>query len=137
MYNVKLRQYQRSQAVISTPVAQVAILLEHCAALMRRIKIAIDNKDYENRYHATDKAIVILSSIQSCLAVDQTSEAAELNRFFQQMIVLILEINLKDDIQLCHDVETALSEMADVWRTADASAKKEETPLHQVQVGIA
>ena len=136
MYNAKLRQYQMSQAAISTPIGQVAILLEHCAKLMRRIKIAIESKDYEARYNATDKAIVIISSIQGSLAVDLTVEAAELNTFFQQMILFILDINMKEDLQLCQDVEVALSEMADVWRTADATTVKVDEVNSHAQVGI-
>ena len=136
MYNAKLRQYQMSQAAISTPIGQIAILLEHCAKLMRRIKIAIESKDYEARYNATDKAIVIISSIQGSLAVDLTVEAAELNTFFQQMILFILDINMKEDLQLCQDVEVALSEMADVWRTADATTVKVDEVNSHAQVGI-
>ncbi len=136
MYNAKLRQYQMSQAAISTPIGQIAILLEHCAKLMRRIKIAIESKDYEARYNATDKAIVIISSIQGSLAVDLTVEAAELNTFFQQMILFILDINMKEDLQLCQDVEVALSEMADVWRTADATTVKVDDVESHAQVGI-
>lgn len=136
MYNAKLRQYQMSQAAISTPIGQVAILLEHCAKLMRRIKIAIESKDYEARYNATDKAIVIISSIQGSLAVDRTIEAAELNTFFQHMILFILDINMKEDLQLCQDVEIALSEMADVWRTADATTVKVDDVESHAQVGI-
>ncbi|MBX3487750.1 MAG: flagellar protein FliS [Candidatus Paracaedibacteraceae bacterium] len=127
MYNVQLRQYQRSQAAIATPLGQIAILLDHCAGLMRRVKVAVEAKDYEGRYNATDKAIVIISSIQSSLAVDRTPEAAELSRFFQEMILFILEVNMKEDLQLCQDVEVALTEMADVWRVADMSVSKAET----------
>lgn len=127
MYNVQLRQYQRSQAAIATPLGQIAILLDHCAGLMRRVKVAVEAKDYEGRYNATDKAIVIISSIQSSLAVDRTPEAAELSRFFQEMILFILDVNMKEDLQLCQDVEVALTEMADVWRVADMSTSKAET----------
>jgi flagellar biosynthetic protein FliS len=132
MYNAKLRQYQRSQAVIATPLGQVAILLDHCSGLMRRIKVAIEAKDYEGRYNATDKAIVIISSIQASLAVERTAEAVELSKFFQEMILFILDINMKEDLQLCQDVEVALGEMADVWRTADLAMPKIESPQSEV-----
>lgn len=126
MYNAKLRQYQRSQATIATPLGQIALLLNHCSGLMRRIKISIETKDYEARYTATDKAIVIISSIQSSLAVDKTEEAAELSQFFQEMILFILDVNIKEDLRLCQEVELALREMADVWRTADLNTKESE-----------
>ncbi len=137
MYNVQLRQYQRSQAAIATPLGQIAILLDHCAGLMRRVKVAVEAKDYEGRYNATDKAIVIISSIQSSLAVDRTSEAAELSRFFQEMILFILDVNMKEDLQLCQDVEVALTEMADVWRVADMSAPKTEAIQPELAIGHA
>lgn len=137
MYNAKLRQYQRSQAATATPLGQIAMLLDHTAGLMRRIKVAIESKDYESRYHATDKAMVILSSIQSSLAIEKTTEAAELSHFFQEMILFILDINIKEDIQLCQDVEVALSEMADVWRTADQNTKKSEVIAPELSVSMA
>ena len=137
MYNAKLRQYQRSQATIATPLGQIAILLDHTAGLMRRIKIAVESKDYEARYHATDKAIVILSSIQSSLAVDKTEEAAELSRFFQEMILFILDVNIKEDLQLCQDVELALNEMAEVWRTADQNTKTPDIVDQELSINMA
>ncbi len=137
MYNAKLRQYQRSQAATATPLGHIAILLDHTASLMRRIKIAVESKDYESRYHATDKAIVILSSIQSSLAVDKTEEAADLSRFFQEMILFILDVNIKEDLDLCQDVEVALSEMAEVWRTADQNAKTPEVMPPDLSVNMA
>lgn len=137
MYNAKLRQYQRSQATIATPLGQIAILLDHTASLMRRIKIAVESKDYEARYHATDKAMVILSSIQSSLAVDKTEEAAELSRFFQEMILFILDVNIKEDLQLCQDIEVALSEMAEVWRTADQNSKKTDIVDQELSINMA
>ncbi len=137
MYNAKLRQYQRSQATIATPLGQIAILLDHTASLMRRIKIAVESKDYEARYHATDKAMVILSSIQSSLAVDKTEEAAELSRFFQEMILFILDVNIKEDLQLCQDVELALNEMAEVWRTADQNTKTPDIVDQELSINMA
>lgn len=137
MYNAKLRQYQRSQATIATPLGQIAILLDHTASLMRRIKIAVESKDYEARYHATDKAIVILSSIQSSLAVDKTEEAADLSRFFQEMILFILDVNIKEDLQLCQDIEVALSEMAEVWRTADHNTKATDIVDQELSINMA
>lgn len=137
MYNAKLRQYQRSQATIATPLGQIAILLDHTAGLMRRIKIAVESKDYEARYHATDKAMVILSSIQSSLAVDKTEEAAELSRFFQEMILFILDVNIKEDLQLCQDVELALNEMAEVWRTADQNTKTPDIVDQELSINMA
>ena len=137
MYNAKLRQYQRSQATIATPLGQIAILLDHTASLMRRIKIAVESKDYEARYHATDKAMVILSSIQSSLAVDKTEEAAELSRFFQEMILFILDVNIKEDLQLCQDVELALNEMAEVLRTADQNTKTPDIVDQELSINMA
>ena len=137
MYNAKLRQYQRSQAATATPLGHIAILLDHTASLMRRIKIAVESKDYEARYHATDKAMVILSSIQSSLAVDKTEEAAELSRFFQEMILFILDVNIKEDLQLCQDIEVALSEMAEVWRTADQNSKKTDIVDQELSINMA
>ncbi|WP_010297301.1 flagellar export chaperone FliS [Candidatus Odyssella thessalonicensis] len=125
MYN-KMRTYRRVEAMTASKIAQVAILLEHCAELLRRTKVAIEVKDYEQRYLCTEKVMVILSSIQSSLAIETSAEAVELNAFFNTMIIALLDINLKQEAALCEKVEFALAEMASIWRLADSHTRIEE-----------
>lgn len=119
MYNAKMRQYLRTEAATASPLAQVAILLEHCAGLLRRATVAIKMKDYEERFYCIDKVMVILSSIQSNLAIEKSVEATEINTFFQSMIVFLLDVSMNEDAVLCEKVETAIAEMASIWRLAD------------------
>lgn len=141
MYHNKIRQYHKTEAVTATKLAQVAILLEHCASLLRKATIAIETKNYEERYLCTDKVMVIINSIQSSLAVDKSAEAVDLNDFFQRIIVLLLEVGLKQNAVLCSQIEVALSEMASVWRLADSNnsqppIQQQDQPTTQAVDGI-
>lgn len=121
MYYKQLRQYQKAEAITSSQLVKVAILLEHCAALLRQTKVALETKDYEKRFICTDKIIILIGSIQDCLVVDRSPEIMEIRDFFNNMISLIIKMNLKQDIELCGQLEVALTEMAAVWRLADSN----------------
>ncbi len=120
MYNTQMRHYHKIEAITASKMVQVAILLDHCAGLLRRAKIAIETKDYEQRHYCIDKVMVIISSIQSSLAVDRSPEIGEISNFFNNIIAFLLEITLKEDAALCQQVQIALLEMASIWRLADS-----------------
>ncbi|AIK95794.1 flagellar export chaperone FliS [Candidatus Odyssella acanthamoebae] len=120
MYNAQMRQYHKAEVVTASQMVQVAILLDHCAGLLRRAKVAIETKDYEQRHHCIDKVMVIISSIQSSLVVDRSPEIAEISAFFNNIVTFLLEVTLKEDTNLCEQVQIALSEMASIWRLADS-----------------
>ncbi|MBW8310263.1 MAG: flagellar protein FliS [Candidatus Paracaedibacteraceae bacterium] len=120
MYNAQMRHYHKAEAITASKMVQVAILLDHCVGLLRRAKVAIETKDYEQRHHCIDKVMVIISSIQSSLAVDRSPEVGEISNFFNNIVAFLLEVSLKEDAALCEQVQIALSEMASIWRLADS-----------------
>jgi flagellar protein FliS len=127
MYNTQLRHYHKAESITASQMGQVAILLDHCAVLLRRAKVAIETKDYEQRHHCIDKVMVIISSIQSSLVVDRSPEIADISAFFNNIVAFLLEISLKEDANLCEHVQIALSEMASIWRLADSHKNASHT----------
>lgn len=115
----KIRSYTKIENSSVSKLIEMAILLERCATFLQQACGAIAREDFEGRFIATDKVIVLMSSLQNVLAVDRTQEAKEFHAFFGNVISLLVQVNLKNDIKLCMQIREKLIEMAQLWREAD------------------
>lgn len=115
----QIRQYSHHQEKSASRLIEMAILLERCAQFLQQVIIAIPSQDYEKRFEYTDKVIVILNSLQGTLAIHHSEEAKAFHEFFSNAITLLVQVNLKEDPQLCLKIREKLLEMANLWRDAD------------------
>lgn len=119
MYHKQMRNYSATASSSGSKLTQVAMLLENCGHLLKKASVAIEEKNYEERYILTDKVMIILSAIQDVLATDRSSMARDLNTYFQNSLTLLVQINAHEDLALCNLLRDRLIEMAQIWRDAD------------------
>lgn len=132
MYHKQLRNYGVMESTSASKLIQVAMLLENCGQLLQKTGLAIEEKNYEERYLLIDKVMLILSAIQDILATDRSTMANSLNTYFQNTITLLVQVNVQEDLALCHLVRERLIEMAQIWRDADRTlAPQESAPVPQ------
>lgn len=119
MYQRQFKKYNTLENASSSKLIQVAILLENCAQLLQKTIVALETKQYEERFLYIDKTIIILGAIQDVLATDRSGMARDLNTYFQNTIQLLTQVSIQEDIDLCKMVRERLIEMAQIWRDAD------------------
>lgn len=127
----KIRSYAKIENSAVSKLIEMAILLERCAAFLQQAGIAIAAEDFEARFTATDKVIVIMCSLQSNLAVEQSEEAKEFHSFFGNVVSLLVQVNLKNDAKLCSQIREKLLEMSYLWREADKTLTPPSQDLQQ------
>lgn len=115
------RSYQHVQAISATKIGQVVILLDHCVRLLERAITAIQENKIEERFHHLDQAGVILNTIHNNIDVASSQYARGLSKFFQRMVLGLMEVNLTNDPALCAKIQACLHEMAKIWRKADVA----------------
>lgn len=127
MYHKQFRNYSSVESSSSSKLIQVAMLLENCGQLLQKTCVAIEAKNYEERYLFIDKVMLILSAIQDILATDRSTMANNLNTYFQNTITLLVQVNVQEDLALCQLVRERLLEMAQIWRDADRTLIPQES----------
>lgn len=127
MYHKQFRNYSSVESSSSSKLIQVAMLLENCGQLLQKTGMAIEAKNYEERYLLIDKVMLILSAIQDILATDRSTMANNLNTYFQNTITLLVQVNVQEDLALCQLVRERLLEMAQIWRDADRTLTPQES----------
>lgn len=133
MYNRQMRNYRSMESMTTSKLIQVALLLENCGQLLQKTIVAMEEKNYEERYLLIDKVMIILSAIQDTLATDRSDMANNLNTYFQNTITLLTQVSLQEDINLCKLVRERLIEMAQIWREADQTLS-ETTSINTTEI---
>ncbi len=118
-------QYIKNKVVTSSPLEQVALILDKASQhALTAHKASVDHK-IEERFIATDKAIILLNGLLGSLEKNPKPEVKEfvlsMDAFYRQMIVLLMNVNVKQDSTLSLKISKSLQEMAQLWRQADQS----------------
>lgn len=113
------KAYQRVEAISASKIGQVAILLEHCVRLLDESIRAIGDNQIEQRFLKVDQVMVILNTITNNIDQESSSHAKGLSRFFQRMVIGLVDVNINNDAVMCGKIQTCLFEMAKIWRNAD------------------
>ncbi|MDA0782726.1 MAG: flagellar export chaperone FliS [Rickettsiales bacterium] len=127
--------YQRASETVSE-VRQVIMLYEGAINFIEQAKEAIQEQNYEKRYNLINKAIAIVTGLNSCLEFnDETSEVATaLDEYYQSLDMRLLYINTNDSIKECDGVIGDLRVMLDAWRDVEESTMSEtdDADSHEV-----
>lgn len=115
-------QYVKAKTEAAGPLEHVAMILDRIAQHTLSAQTAILENRIEDRFIATDKAIILLNGLLGTLKQDgdpQTSIFVQaMDDFYREAIAHLFVINNKNDPDLCVKVANSLKEMAQMWRKA-------------------
>lgn len=119
------KAYQQTNVTALSPGEQVARLLETAAKHIARAKGHAAAKEFENRYHATEDAMKIITGLQGCLSHEPAAAAMRrtLENYYAGMILLITRINMRNDLDACDAAMESLRTMANTWRETEKVAQ--------------
>ena len=109
--------YQKASETVSE-VRQVIMLYEGAINFIEQAKEAIREQNPERRYNLINKAIAIVTGLNSCLEFnDDTNEVATaLDEYYQSLDMRLLYINTNDSIDDCDGVIEDLRVMLNAWK---------------------
>ena len=125
----KEAQYQ-AYSVATRTVAktrQVVMLYDGAIRFMRQAEVAIDEKRVEERFKLLQRAVEVLTGLQSSIDFDNGGEMAQtLHRFYTGLNMRILSVNFKEDPAkaICAEIITELKQMRDIWDSIDRTLNK-------------
>jgi len=136
-YSNNFNAYQKANETVSE-VRQVVMLYEGAISFIEQAKVAIEERNYERRYNLINKAIAIVTGLNSCLEFnDETNEVATaLDEYYQSLDMRLLYINTNDSIEDCDGVIEDLRVMLNAWRDiADGSADNSNDSEIEEEIG--
>lgn len=134
--------YQQSSDTVNQ-VAQIVMLYDGAINFIKQAKEAIHEKNYEKRYNLINKAIAIVTGLNSCLNfTDETEETAKaLDDFYSMIDMRLLYIQCDDSIESCDKVIEDLRVMREAWaeverKTTELNASKEAADTQEVSYTV-
>ena len=108
--------YQQASDTVDE-VQQIVILYDGAINFIKQAKEAIAEKNYEKRYNLINKAIAIVTGLNSCLNfTDETAETAKaLDEFYSMIDMRLLYIQCDDNPESYDKVTEDLRIMRNAW----------------------
>lgn len=133
--NGHYRAYQQSSDTVDQ-VGQIVMLYDGAINFIKQAKEAILDKDFEKRYNLINKAIAIVTGLNSCLnETEETRETVKaLDDFYSMIDMRLLYIQCDDNIESCDKVVEDLRVMREAWadvakQAAEARIAKEAAEI--------
>ncbi len=129
--------YQQSSNTVDQ-VQQIVMLYDGAINFIKQAKEAIIDKNYEKRYNLINKAIAIVTGLNSCLNfTEETAETAKaLDEFYSMIDMRLLYIQCDDNLESCDKVVADLKRMRNAWadvakETSEANFIKNNTVMNK------
>jgi flagellar protein FliS len=121
--------YQKASETVGE-ISQLILLYEGAINFIEQAKEAIHENNHEKRYNLINKAISIVTGLNSCLNFnEQTGEVAKaLDQYYQAIDMRLLYIQCNNSIQSCDEVIEDLRVMLNAWKDVlqQTNAQKQE-----------
>lgn len=123
--------YQHSSDNVNQ-LQQVIMLYDGAINFIKQAKEAIVEGNYEKRYNLINKAIAIITGLNSCLDFNKDTEetAKALDDFYNMIDMRLLYIQCDDSLESCDKVIEDLRVMRNAW----ADVAKDPAVAHMVGV---
>lgn len=115
------QSYQSNDNSGLSHAEQIAQLFDRASTHMQSAASAIESNDIERRYCETEGAMNIIEGLGQSLSRDtdeQREMAKHLEVYYSSMIVMIGDVNIKNDLNMCRSAARSFASMADCWREA-------------------
>jgi flagellar protein FliS len=125
--------YQKASETVAE-IKQVIMLYEGAINFIEQAKEAIREQNFEARYNLINRAIAIVTGLNSCLEFnEQTNDVATaLDEYYQSLDMRLLYINTNDSIEDCDQVIEDLRIMLNAWRDIEAETNSNDSSSDDV-----
>ncbi|MCE3233538.1 MAG: fliS [Rickettsiaceae bacterium] len=128
MLNDQYNSYQKANETASE-ITQVIMLYEGAINFIEQAKEAILNKDFEKRYNLINRAIAIITGLNSCLNFNEQTEsvASALDQYYQAIDMRLLYIQCDNSLKSCNEVIDDLKVMLNAWKDVARETAENKT----------
>jgi flagellar secretion chaperone FliS len=113
--NNPYESYQQNAVTTKTPGELTLMLYEGCLKFLRKAKLAIEQKDFEEKNINLQKAQNIISELMLTLNTD-VEVSDNLMALYDYLKRQIIQANMKNDVAIIEEVEGFVVEFRDTWK---------------------
>lgn len=109
------KSYQQNSILTATPGELTLMLYNGCIKFIRQAKIAITEKNVEDKNKYLQKAQDIIRELM--VTLDQKQQVAQsMMQMYDYMNRRLIEANIKNDLEILGEVEGLVTEFRDTWK---------------------
>ena len=107
--------YKQNSVTTASPGELTLMLYNGCLKFLEKAKVAIVEKNIEERNHYIQRAQAIISEFMSTLNTD-IEISNQMMPLYEYMNRRLTEANIKNDIAIVEEVEGLVTEFRDTWK---------------------
>ncbi|MER1959435.1 MAG: flagellar export chaperone FliS [Solibacillus sp.] len=107
--------YKQNSVTTASPGELTLMLYNGCLKFINRAKVAIDNKNIEERNHYIQRTQAIIGELMSTLNMDMEI-SKQMLPLYEYMNRRLTEANINNDVKILDEVEGLVTEFRDTWK---------------------
>jgi len=123
-------QYQKTNIATASKVGLVVLCYEKTIQSLTLARMSYEQKEFEAKANALEKAIRIINELQSSLDKEKGGVIAEnLDSIYSFVTRRLLEGDIKEDLTAFDDCIHILSELKDAWEVIASEGTEKNDPV--------
>ena len=107
--------YKQNSVSTASPGELTLMLYNGCIKFIGKAKVAINEKNIQNKNHNIQRAQAIIGELMSTLNMD-IEISKQMLPLYQYMNRRLIEANIKNDVEILDEVEGLVTEFRDTWK---------------------
>lgn len=107
--------YKQNSVTTASPGELTLMLYNGCLKFLGRAKIAIDEKNIQDRNYYIQRSQAIITELMSTLKMD-IEISQQMLPLYEYMNHRLTEANIKNDVAIIEEVEGLVTEFRDTWK---------------------
>ncbi|MEO4054190.1 flagellar export chaperone FliS [Solibacillus sp. CAU 1738] len=113
--NAAYNAYKQNSVTTASPGELTLMLYNGCLKFLTRTKLAIDDKNIEQRNYNIQRSQAIISELMATLNMD-FDISKQMLPLYEYMQRRLTEANIKNDAAIVDEVEGLVTEFRDAWK---------------------
>ena len=132
MYQAALNRYQQTNFLTANPARLVIMCYDGAIRSLKLARKAYVAKDYEAKAKALQKTLDIISELNSSLDMQKGGVIAQnLRALYTYLTTMLIEADLKKDIDLFDKAVQMLEELHSAWKTIGTNQEETSAPASE------
>lgn len=107
--------YKQNSVTTASPGELTLMLYNGCLKFLGKAKVAIEEKDIQQRNYYIQRAQAIIAELMSTLNMD-IEISKQMLPLYEYMNRRLIEANIKNNIAIIEEVEGLVTEFRDTWK---------------------